>query len=397
MKLPLSLLILAKNEEKTLPLSIGPLSNYVQEIIVFDTGSTDRSKKIARSYGAKVVATVLNKKDWSETRNRLIEAAAQPWILLFDADFRIATTDVAKLEPLIKHPQVEAYQFPIRNYSNSTGLLQDWQPCCGEYPLEEGISKAYGYYVFYKTVLFQNRPGIRTRFQIHDIVDPSLKEHNLRIEKTNIPIHHFEFFKGLDRHHQKHRSYIRLERKTVKQWPKHPQAYVNLIADLILTQKNLSEAEQLALKLTKLDSSQMKSWMLRAIIKMEQNKLVLAERYLKKAVSLKKTADNLCLLGWVYLRKENLKFAKHFFQKSIKIKPSNPVALNLMGVLNQKFGDYTSALRYFEKASKIHPAYSEAYSNQGIIYERLGQSANAKRCYERVNYIKNGTQRERKA
>ncbi len=71
------------------------------------------------------------------------------------------------------------------------------------------------------------------------------------------------------------------------------------------------------------------------------------------------------------------------------MKASNPVALNLMGVLNQKIGNDISALRYFEKASKIHPAYSEAYSNQGIIYERLGQPAKAKRCYERVNYIKN--------
>src|SRR3989338_152893 len=116
MKLPISLLILAKNEEKTIGFCIEPLKNYVQEIIVCDTGSKDRTIAIARSLGAKVIKMKLNN-DFAAVRNAMIEKSSCPWLLQLDADSRIATCDLPLLFRLMSKKNVSAYEFPRRNYT----------------------------------------------------------------------------------------------------------------------------------------------------------------------------------------------------------------------------------------------------------------------------------------
>ena len=84
-KLKISACYMVKNEENNLPRSLESVKPAVDEIIVVDTGSTDRTIDIAESYGARVIQTPW-KDDFSTPRNMAIEAAVGDWIIFLDAD-----------------------------------------------------------------------------------------------------------------------------------------------------------------------------------------------------------------------------------------------------------------------------------------------------------------------
>ncbi len=87
----LSVVIIANNEEANLPRtleSVVPLvSDGKGEIIVVDSGSTDRTIEIAKSYGAKVFSEEW--KGYAAQKNSAIDKATGDWILSLDADEEI--------------------------------------------------------------------------------------------------------------------------------------------------------------------------------------------------------------------------------------------------------------------------------------------------------------------
>lgn len=80
-----SLCMIVRDEEKFLPQALASVADYVDEIIVCDTGSKDRTIEIARSYGATIVEREW-RNDFSWARNESIAAATKRWILFLDAD-----------------------------------------------------------------------------------------------------------------------------------------------------------------------------------------------------------------------------------------------------------------------------------------------------------------------
>ena len=76
---------IAKNEERNIARSIESLRGAVDEIIVVDTGSDDRTKEIAAEMGARVLDFIWHD-DFSAARNFAIEAAGGDWIVFLDAD-----------------------------------------------------------------------------------------------------------------------------------------------------------------------------------------------------------------------------------------------------------------------------------------------------------------------
>ncbi len=84
----ISLCMIVKNEEKQLPVCLGSLKGLVDEMIVVDTGSTDSTKEIARSFGARVVDFEWTG-DFSEARNFSFSLASCDYIYAADADEEI--------------------------------------------------------------------------------------------------------------------------------------------------------------------------------------------------------------------------------------------------------------------------------------------------------------------
>ena len=82
-KLPISVCMLVKNEADRLVKSLPPLSIF-EEVLVYDSGSTDESVSICKKYHVKVI-----RGEWhgfSETRKKLFSQAQQPWVFWLDAD-----------------------------------------------------------------------------------------------------------------------------------------------------------------------------------------------------------------------------------------------------------------------------------------------------------------------
>lgn len=87
MKLPISIFIITKNEEERLPVAINSVKHWVDEVLVIDSGSTDRTVEIAKELGAKVT---FNK--WEGFGQQKIfgeNLCKNKWILNIDADEEI--------------------------------------------------------------------------------------------------------------------------------------------------------------------------------------------------------------------------------------------------------------------------------------------------------------------
>ncbi len=84
-KIKISACYMVKNEEKNLPRSLESIKSAVDEIIVVDTGSTDSTVEIAKSFNAKILTMAWND-DFSTPRNLAIENATGDWIIFLDAD-----------------------------------------------------------------------------------------------------------------------------------------------------------------------------------------------------------------------------------------------------------------------------------------------------------------------
>lgn len=113
--LPISICIIAKNEEKHIEEFMSAIkkhmSDYDYEIVFVDTGSTDLTVDVAKKYGANVYHfTWVN--DFSAARNYSIKMAKNDWILVLDCDEYITAVDLSGFEKLTK-------QFP-----DGVGLLR---------------------------------------------------------------------------------------------------------------------------------------------------------------------------------------------------------------------------------------------------------------------------------
>lgn len=95
----ISLCMIVRNEEVTLARCLASVKEAIDEIIIVDTGSTDRTKEIATSFGA-----VLYDYEWIDNfgaaRNYCFEQATQPFIMWLDADDVIEKDDLQRLKAL---------------------------------------------------------------------------------------------------------------------------------------------------------------------------------------------------------------------------------------------------------------------------------------------------------
>jgi glycosyltransferase involved in cell wall biosynthesis len=99
--LPISVCIIAKNEEKYIEECLKRLKPYNMEIVVTDTGSTDRTKEIALKYADKVLDFAwIN--DFSAARNFCAENASNDWILVLDCDEYVSDIDTKALKNCLK-------------------------------------------------------------------------------------------------------------------------------------------------------------------------------------------------------------------------------------------------------------------------------------------------------
>lgn len=100
-KIPVSVCIIAKNEEKYIEKCLQKISEYGFEIVVTDTGSTDKTKEIAQKYADKVIDFVWID-DFSAARNFCAAQASNNWILALDCDEYVEHIDLSSLRIIMQ-------------------------------------------------------------------------------------------------------------------------------------------------------------------------------------------------------------------------------------------------------------------------------------------------------
>lgn len=149
----LSLCMIVKDEQDTLPGALESVAGLADEIIVVDTGSTDGTVAVAERLGAKVRRFPWND-DFSEARNASIGYASADWILILDADERLSAEGKAAVTRLMREGEHDAYTCRIV----SLGIGRD----------------ASGRFENYMTRLVRNVPGVRFHGRIHEqLLTPS--------------------------------------------------------------------------------------------------------------------------------------------------------------------------------------------------------------------------------
>lgn len=104
-RLPLSGVVIAKNEAGRIGRCVASMAELCAEVVVLDSGSTDATAAEARAAGARVV-----QQEWlgfAAQKNAAIASAAQPWVLLLDADEWLGEGAEAVLRGLFARGEVE--------------------------------------------------------------------------------------------------------------------------------------------------------------------------------------------------------------------------------------------------------------------------------------------------
>lgn len=113
----ISLCMIVKNEEALLGQCLDSVVDVVDEMIIVDTGSTDKTVEIAESYGAKVYHHAWNG-SFSEARNYGLQFATCDWILQLDADEALEKEDIPLVKKAVQTLDVDAVFVALLNDSN---------------------------------------------------------------------------------------------------------------------------------------------------------------------------------------------------------------------------------------------------------------------------------------
>lgn len=170
-RLPLSVLILTKNEEARLPACLQSVAEC-DDVVVLDSGSTDRTADIARAAGARVYVHAF--RDFAQQRNHGMETVQfrHPWVFHLDAD-ELMTPELARESAAL------AADDPCDGYFAAPRMMFHgrWLPRCTDFPAWQARCVRAGRFRFVQAGHGQREaPEMRMGFlrgnYLHDISAP---------------------------------------------------------------------------------------------------------------------------------------------------------------------------------------------------------------------------------
>lgn len=126
-KAKLSVVIPTLNEEKDLPETLFSLKSFADEVLIVDSGSTDKTFEIAKKAGAKVIHHPFS--SFSETRNFGNDEAKGDWIFSLEADVVVTEKLAKEIRAAIESSKHAAYFVPRLNLIWGKPIRHtDWGP-----------------------------------------------------------------------------------------------------------------------------------------------------------------------------------------------------------------------------------------------------------------------------
>jgi GT2 family glycosyltransferase/tetratricopeptide (TPR) repeat protein len=202
-----SLCMIVRNEENNLADCLGPIRDVVGEVIVVDTGSTDRTVLLARSLGAQVIESQWQD-SFSIARNQSIDHARGEWIFWMDADDRTDPDNLARLTKLFDHLDESKRAFIMKCL------------CVAPVPGETAT-------IVDHVRLFRRDAKHRWTYRVHEQIFPGLRATRTEVVWSDVTILHTGYTDEALRKRKLERD-LRLLRLDEKDHPDDPFIFFNL-------------------------------------------------------------------------------------------------------------------------------------------------------------------------
>ncbi len=297
----LSLCMIVKNEEKFLPGCLESVKNIVDEMIIVDTGSSDKTVEIARSYGAKVFLFEW-KNDFSLARNESIKHATGEWILILDADERL---NPGQEEKIRKYLNMDFDGLYVKVIS----IGKDGKETVNEYPR-----------------IFRKKESVKFEGKIHEQITPSIIKSGGKLAKTDITITHLGYAQSDEVMRRKYERNLSLLLEQVKENQNDAYAYYHI-----------------------------------GVIKILMGKKDEGIEYLKKSILIPRENSNLSdpvraviynILGKYEIQNGNFSEAMKYLNDSKKLAPTQVSSYYYIGLAYAKQSNFPLAINSFENALK---------------------------------------------
>ncbi|MCL1470268.1 glycosyltransferase [Argonema antarcticum] len=368
----LSLCAIVKNEEKSLSSCLSSVKGVVDEIVVVDTGSTDRTPEIAREFGARVYHFEWCN-DFAAARNESLKYVRGDWVLVLDAD-EVLTPEIV---PLLKQAILQADNLVVNLVREEVGATGS------PYSL---VSR-----------LFRNHPAVRFSRPYHEMVDDSVVELLQRESQwqvgylSDVAILHYGYQpEAIASKHKFQKAQAAMEGYLAN----HPNdVYVcSKLGALYIQSGDIARGVQLLKR--SLDSGSVDDLVLYELhyhlgIAYEHlQQLSLAKYHYQAATQLpilpklKLAAYN--NLGNVLKDNSKLQAAKTVYETALQIEPSFAVGYYNLGMTLKVLGRLEDAIASYQKAIDLNPDYADAYQNLGVALLKVGSVSESLSAFKRA-------------
>ncbi len=343
-QMKLSLCAIAKNEAAALPQCLGSVAGLVDEMVVLDTGSSDRTPEIAREFGAQVYYFDWHN-DFAAARNESLKYVTGDWVLVLDAD-EMLTPEVI---PDIK-AAIESDRYLLVNL-----VRQELGASQSPYSL---VSR-----------LFRNHPEIYFEHPYHAMVDDSVTR-LMQAEPEQWAVGSLAKVAIL---HTGYQPGAIAEKNKL------------LMAQEILEQYLLTHPND-AYTCSKLGALYVQIGELNRGLKLLQLGLF-SNKSIEPAVKYEIHYH----LGIAYSRLSKLSKAKAEYETALREKMFPPLQLgayNNLGNLLLETGDVTGAIAVYEMVLEIDPSLPAAYFNLALALRQKGRIPEAIANYKQAIALK---------
>jgi tetratricopeptide (TPR) repeat protein len=202
-----SLCLIVRDEEANLPACLASAAGLADEVIVVDTGSSDRTREVAAAAGARVFEFAWVD-DFAAARNECLRHASGDWIFWLDADDRLDEENRGKLRALFDSLGDENVAFAMKCVCPSDAAG-------GSATVVDHIR------------LFRNHPQVRWRYRVHEQILPAVRRLGGQVRRADVVIHHLGYQDPALRRRKLERD-LGLLRREVAEQPDDPFTLFNL-------------------------------------------------------------------------------------------------------------------------------------------------------------------------
>ena len=376
----LTLSMIVRDAEAFLPACLESVQPLKPEIVIADTGSTDRTMEIAAKFAARLIR-IPWRNDFADARNRALAEATGEWILSLDADEQLDASASARIPALLENKAVAGFQVTIRNYVSSVNeRIWDEAPKPNDSLLASAA--AYPAFVEHENIrLFRRSPEIYFVGRVHESVGPRIRELHGTPGRANFFIHHFGFVIDAAAKAKKNDSYREMGRQKIREFPKDWQAHFELGLLELEQYKNLPEARALFSNACELNPSAGVAWFFLGLTIFRMGDYEDALNFLRQADHAgHRTAIVAETRGDAYYNLGEFDEARTSYEAALKRENGSAGVLSKLCLATIRLGKAEKGLSRLRGALELTPQIAELHEGLilGLVFlNRLEEAAQA--------------------